>query len=129
MPRRLLPTGNRMLAKGMRKKMPDAEFRLWCELRNGGLDGLKFRRQHPIGNFIVDFFCASAKLVVEVDGEQHSTLAHQAADAQRTKWLEAQGYRVVRFWTNEVMHELEGVCAAILAASRGEWSNPPPETG
>ena len=109
--------------------MPDAEFRLWCELRNGGLDGLKFRRQHPIGSYIVDFFCAEAKLVVEVDGEQHSTPEHVAADGIRTRWLEAQGYKVVRFWTNEVMQELEGVCAAILAASRGEWSNPPPETG
>jgi very-short-patch-repair endonuclease len=129
MPRRTLPSGNRALAKHMRRKMPDAEFKLWCELRNGALDGLKFRRQQPMGNYIVDFYCADAKLIVEVDGEQHSTPEHRRADAERTKWFEAQGYRVVRFWTNEVMHELEGVCAAILAASRGEWSNPPSETG
>jgi very-short-patch-repair endonuclease len=108
MPRRTLPKGNRSLAKQMRRQMPDAEFRLWCELRNCGLDGLRFRRQHPIGNYIVDFFCANSKLIVEVDGEQHSAVAHQVADAQRTRWLEAQGYRVVQFWTNEVMHELEG---------------------
>ena len=124
MPRRRLPVAKRSRAKQMRRKMPDAEFKLWCELRNGGLDGLKFRRQHPIGNYIVDFFCAEAKLIVEVDGEQHSTHVHKVADARRTKWLEAQGYRVVRFWTNEVMKELDGVCAAILAASRGEWRNP-----
>jgi very-short-patch-repair endonuclease len=108
--------------------MPDAEFRLWCELRNHGL-GLRFRRQHPIGRYIVDFFCPEAKLVVEVDGEQHASELHARADADRTRWLEAQGYTVVRFWTNEVMHELDSVCAAIIAASRGEWRNPPPETG
>lgn len=110
--------------------MPDAEFRLWCELRSHGLDGLGFRRQQPIGRYIVDFFCPAAKLIVEVDGEQHALGDQPVADATRTKWLEAQGYIVVRFWTNEVMHELDAVCAAILAASRGEWrSSPPPETG
>jgi very-short-patch-repair endonuclease len=114
----------------MRKKMPDAEFRLWCELRNHGLDGLGFRRQQPIGHYIVDFFCPAAKLIVEVDGEQHALGNHPTTDAIRTEWLQAQGYTVVRFWTNEVMDDLDAVCAAILAASRGEWrSGPPPETG
>jgi very-short-patch-repair endonuclease len=112
-----------MRAKQMRQNMPDAEFRLWCELRNRGLDGLRFRRQQPIGPYIVDFFCPAAKLIVEVDGEQHALGAHPAADMQRDAWLEAEGYTVVRFWTNEVMHELDAVCAAILAASRGEWRN------
>ena len=129
MPRRTLPPRIGTLAKGMRKKMPDAEFRLWCELRNHGLDGLGFRRQHPIGRYIVDFFCPAAKLIVEVDGEQHALSGHPAKDATRTQWLEAQGYTVVRFWTNEVMDDLDAVCTAILAASRGEWRNPPPETG
>jgi very-short-patch-repair endonuclease len=114
---------NRALAKQMRGAMPDAEFRLWCELRNRGLAGLRFRRQHPIGPFIVDFFCAQKRLIVEVDGEQHAADLNRRADLTRTKWLEAQGNMVVRFWTNEVMHELEGVCNAILAASRGEWRN------
>jgi very-short-patch-repair endonuclease len=109
--------------------MPDAEFRLWCELRNRGLGGLKFRRQQPIGPYIVDFFCPFANLVVEVDGEQHALGEQPEADATRTRWLEAQGYVVVRFWTNEVMDELDAVCNAILAASRGEWQSPPPETG
>ena len=66
---------------------------------------------------------------MEVDGEQHASELHARADADRTRWLEAQGYTVVRFWTNEVMHELDSVCAAIIAASRDEWRNPPPETG
>jgi very-short-patch-repair endonuclease len=113
----------------MRRKMPDAEFRLWCELRNEGL-GLRFRRQHPIGPYIVDFFCAERKLIVEVDGEQHALGQRPLRDRKRTEWLNAQGYTVVRFWTNEVTHERNAVCEAILAASRGEWSNePPPETG
>jgi very-short-patch-repair endonuclease len=107
--------------------MPDAEFRLWCELRNRGLDGLRFRRQHPVGPYIVDFFCPERNLIVEVDGEQHSMEPNRRADLARTRWLESQGHLVVRFWTNEVMSELEGVCAAILAASRGEWRNEPTE--
>lgn len=110
--------------------MPDAEFCLWCELRNHGLDGLGFRRQHPIGRDIVDFFCPAAKLIVEIDGEQHALGDHPGADKVRTQWLEAQGYTLIRFWTSEVMQDLDAVCTAILAASRGEWrSGPPPETG
>ena len=113
----------------MRRDMPDAEFRLWCELGSRGL-GLKFRRQQPIGPFIVDFFCAEKKLLIEIDGEQHALGDHPERDRERTQWLEAHGYIVIRFWTNEVMHQLDGVCEAILAASHGEWRyDPPPETG
>jgi very-short-patch-repair endonuclease len=128
MPHRTPPQQNRIFAKQMRRAMPDAEFRLWCELRNRGL-GMKFRRQHPIGPYIVDFFCPAKNLVVEVDGEQHALNDHPEREAQRTQWLEAQGYSVVRFWTHEVMHELDGVCEAILAASRGEWRNAPHPAG
>jgi len=114
----------------MRRKMPDAEFRLWCELRKAGLGGLRFRRQHPLGAYIVDFFCADRKLIVEVDGEQHASEPNRRADLERTRWLESQGHSVIRFWTNEVMHDLDAVCNAILAAAHGEWRNePPPETG
>ncbi len=126
MPHRTIQLRNRVLAKAMRQDMPEAEFRLWCELRNRGLGGLRFRRQQPIGRYIVDFFCPDRKLVVEVDGEQHALGAQPAADAERTRWLEEQGYAVVRFWTNEVMRELDAVCAAILAAAKGEWRNEPP---
>ncbi len=107
--------------------MLDAEFKLWCELRNRALAGLSFRRQQPVGDYIVDFFCPSAKLIVEVDGEQHAF--SRGADTARTQWLEAQGYTVIRFWTSEVMKDIDAVCNAIIAASRGEWRNPPPETG
>jgi very-short-patch-repair endonuclease len=110
--------------------MPDAEFHLWCELRGSRLAGLRFRRQHPMGSFIVDFFCPEKKLIVEVDGEQHAFESNRRADIERTRWLESQGHVVLRFWTNEVMQDLDAVCEAIIAASRGEWRNePPPETG
>jgi very-short-patch-repair endonuclease len=109
----------------MRRDMPDAEFRLWCELRRGGLGGLRFRRQQPIGRYIVDFYCPAKKLIVEVDGEQHALGNHPEADRERSSWLEAQGHVVVRFWTNEVMYELDAVCAAILAAAEGKWRNEP----
>jgi very-short-patch-repair endonuclease len=122
-PRRIVPPRNRSFAKAMRREMSDAEVRLWCELRKRGLGGLAFRRQQPIGPYIVDFFCPTAKLIVEVDGEQHALGQQPMAGEARTRWLEGHGYLVVRFWTDEVMHELDGVCAAILAASRGEWRN------
>jgi len=109
----------------MRGRMEDAEFRLWCALKGRGLDGLRFRRQQPIGPFIVDFFCPEKKLVIEVDGEQHATGNRPARDKSRSEWLQAQGYTVIRFWTNEVMQQFESVCAAISAAARGEWTNPP----
>ena len=123
MPHRPVSPRIRALVKRMRQDMPDAEFRLWCEIRNRGLGGLRFRRQQPIGPYIADFFCAEKKLIVEIDGEQHAFEPNRISDRRRTEWLRAQGYTVIRFWTNEVMHELDGVCEAILAASRGEWRN------
>ena len=120
-----VPPRNRAFAKQMRQKMPDAEFRLWCELRNRGLSGLRFRRQHPMGAFIVDFFCPEKKLIIEIDGEQHAFEPNRRADLERTRWLESQGHLVVRFWTNEVMQDLDAVCEAILAASRRECGTSP----
>jgi very-short-patch-repair endonuclease len=111
----------------MRKAMPDAEFRLWRELRHRGI-GPRFRRQHPIGPYIADFFCAEARLIVEVDGEQHAGARQSEYDLRRTRWLEEQGYTVIRIWTNEVLNDLDAVCAAILAACRGAWDSPPPES-
>jgi very-short-patch-repair endonuclease len=124
MPRHFVPTRNRALAKQMRRRMPDAEFRLWCELRNRNLGGLAFRRQHPIGRYIVDFFCPQAKLIVEVDGGQHALAPQLAADGDRTRWLEAQGYTVIRFWTDDVTKDLDGVCTAILAAGARRMAEP-----
>jgi len=105
-------------ARGMRREPTEPERVLWKALRTGGLGGLKFRRQVPFGRYIVDFYCASAKLAVEVDGATH---ADSERDAVRDAWLSARGIRVLRFWNNEVMLNLPGVLQAILGAA-----TPPP---
>jgi very-short-patch-repair endonuclease len=92
-------------ARRLRRDMTDAERLLWYALRDRRFAGWKFRRQATIGPFIVDFVCIAARLIVEVDGGQHS----DDADAKRTAALEAQGYRMIRFWNNEVLANLEGV--------------------
>jgi very-short-patch-repair endonuclease len=100
--------------------MTDAEQRLWRAIRLGQLNGLKFRRQYPAGNYILDFVCLAARLVVELDGSQH---AEQCAyDAIRTAWLETQGFKVLRFWNNDVMTNLSGVLTVISS----EFSGLPP---
>jgi very-short-patch-repair endonuclease len=91
------------VARKLRLTPTDAEIRLWSRLRGKQLAGFRFRRQHPLGPYVVDFFCAEAKLIVEVDGGQH------ADDGEaRTRWLEARGYRVIRFWNNDVLANTEG---------------------
>jgi very-short-patch-repair endonuclease len=102
------------LARRLRQTPTDAENRLWLHLRRKQLRGLRFRRQHPIGRYVVDFFCPEAKLIIEVDGGQHA--AREAADDIRTSWLEARGYRVLRFWNNDVLANTEGVLFAIVEA-------------
>jgi very-short-patch-repair endonuclease len=100
-------------AKHLRREMTDAERKLWSVLRSGQLDGAKFRRQQPIGPFIVDFVCQERGLVIEVDGGQH---AESAADARRTKFLESKGYRMLRFWNNDILSNLDGVAQVIATA-------------
>jgi very-short-patch-repair endonuclease len=101
--------------------MPPGEFVLWQQLRKPGIAGLRFRRQTPIGPYIVDLFCPSRRLIVEVDGGQHSETTVE--DAERDRWLKAQGYIVLRFWNNDVLENLDGVCAEIARYAEG----PPPE--
>jgi len=103
------------LARRLRTIPTDAEIRLWSRLRRKQLEGFRFRRQHPIGPYVIDFFCPDAKLIVEVDGGQH---AESASDVLRTRWLVAQGYRVIRFWNNDVLGNTEGVLLSILDALR-----------
>jgi very-short-patch-repair endonuclease len=93
--------------------MTDAERRLWSALRSRRLHQFKFRRQYPIGRFIVDFTCVEHRLIVEADGGQH---ADSIDDVRHTAWLDAQGWRVLRFWNNEILANSEGVQAAILRA-------------
>ena len=100
-------------ARALRVTMTDAERRLWACLRGRRLVGYKFRRQHPLGRFIVDFACIEHRLMIEADGGQHS---ENEADERRTAWLQRRGWRVLRFWNNEILTNSEGVQEAILEA-------------
>ena len=106
-----------MRARALRREMTLPEGMLWQVLRQRP-DGFKFRYQHPISRCIVDFYCAAAKLVIEVDGESHSMGDRPAHDVRRDHWLRAQGLRVVRFSATEVMTDLQSVVTATLLACR-----------
>ena len=103
-----IPTSSRDSARRLRAKSTDAESKLWYRLRAGRLNGLKFRRQHPLPPYVVDFCCEAARLVVEADGSQHD----ETIDAVRDAALQRQGYRVLRFWDNEVLTNIEEVLQA-----------------
>ncbi len=98
----------------LRRCLTDAESRLWSHLRARQLRGVKFRRQQPLGPYIVDFCSLDPKLVIEIDGGQHAEEIER--DAIRTTALEQMGYRVIRFWNNEVLQNIEGVCQRIAEA-------------
>ena len=102
------------LQRTLRKNMTDAERKLWSAMRFGQMNGHKFRRQHPFENYVLDFVCLERKLVVEVDGSQHMEL--EIEDGERTKVLEKSGFRVLRFWNNQVFNEFENVKEAIFLA-------------
>jgi very-short-patch-repair endonuclease len=103
-------------ARQLRRRQTDAEKRLWFSLRDRRLGGHKFRRQHPVGAFVVDFYCETARLVVEVDGGGHAEAGQSAYDRQRTRTLQGLGLRVLRFWNDEVLVHTEAVLDAILSA-------------
>jgi very-short-patch-repair endonuclease len=104
----------RQRARQLRRDQTDAEQRLWAKLRDRQLCGAKFRRQHLIGPFIADFCCAQGKVIVELDGGQHAE--DVAADEKRSRFLEAQGYRVLRFWNHDVLGNTEAVLERIVEA-------------
>ena len=109
-------------ARDLRHPLTPAEKKVWAGVRNRRL-GYKIRRQHPIFRFIADFCCEEAKLVIEIDGDSHNDPDQAEYDAERTVWLEANGYRVIRFTNREVHENLDGVLEAIRA-SCGKNSNP-----
>ncbi len=101
----------------LRKEPTPAEAKLWSRIRNDQL-GVTFRRQHAIGNYIPDFCSPKAKLIIELDGSQH--LEQEEYDEERTKYLNSLGYKVIRFWNNEVTNHMDGVILAIVHAMEGE---------
>jgi len=103
-------------ARELRIAMTDAERRLWSALRGRRLEGYKFRRQYPLGPFIVDFACLEHRLVVEADGGQH---ADSDDDRRRTAWLERRGWRVVRFWNNDILANPGGVQEVVMQELEG----------
>ncbi len=103
-------------SRALRRKQTAAEYRLWCLLRGKKLEGYKFRRQHVILNYIVDFFCFSEKLIVELDGPIHNTQKAKEYDQRREALLVANGYRILRFKNAEVFQNEEKVLSTILQA-------------
>ena len=102
-------------ARNLRRNMTEVEKKLWAQLRDRRLDGYKFRRQVPMGVYIADFLCESGKLIVELDGSQHSDNVRQTQpDAFRAKYLESLGYKVIRFFNNDVNEKLDSVLEKIL---------------
>ncbi|HMN19561.1 MAG TPA: endonuclease domain-containing protein [Candidatus Moranbacteria bacterium] len=106
-------------ARTLRKNQTPQEIILWSRLRNRGIRRCKFRRQYPIGNYFVDFVCLERKLIIELDGSQHKKERQREYDESRTMFLSNQGYRVVRFWDNEVNSNLNGVIMKIESVLDG----------
>lgn len=103
-------------ARRLRREMSDEERILWMLLRDRRFAGFKFRRQAPLGDYVVDFVCFERKLIIELDGSQHTEPEQAAFDAKRTLALEAAGFRVVRIWTSDLFSEREGTMETILNA-------------
>ncbi|MEH6791907.1 endonuclease domain-containing protein [Parasphingorhabdus sp.] len=101
-------------ARTLRRDMTEAERVLWSRLRNRQLENVKFLKQFPIGSYVADFAARSLRLIIELDGGQHS----EAKDATRTRVIEEHGYRVIRFWNNEVMENIDGVLEVMIREIR-----------
>ncbi len=114
----------------MRREMPLPEVILWQLLRGGKVHGLRFRRQHPVGPFVVDFYCTDRKLAIEVDGRAHDNAERVEQDERRTIWLNNQGIRVIRFMATDILDatSLDGVLARIaeITAPSTSFAGPPP---
>jgi len=118
----------RTRARELRNNATDAERALWRQLRLWQLEGYKFRRQQPLGRFIVDFVCLEKRVVIELDGGQHAE--QKEYDAERDAWLRAEGFRVLRFWNNEVLKSIEVIKEEILKTLKSTpYLNPPPQGG
>uniref|UniRef100_UPI002620CE04 endonuclease domain-containing protein n=1 Tax=Dokdonella sp. TaxID=2291710 RepID=UPI002620CE04 len=116
-------------ARNLRRNSTDAENRLWYYLRDRRLGGFRFRRQVPLGRYVADFVCMRERLIVELDGGQH--MDHRADDEERSRYLERAGFRVLRFWNDDVLLRTEAVLESLLAAlcSACPHPNPLPQAG
>jgi very-short-patch-repair endonuclease len=118
--------GNVNIARKLRHNQTDAELLLWYRLRGLQLEGVKFRRQHPIGDYIVDFVSLNKKLIIEVDGGQHNEPPNMNKDEKRSEWLTSQGYKILRFWNNDVWQNMDGVFLEILRCCQADDPHPNP---
>ncbi len=109
-------------ARRLRRNSTDAERAMWRQLRDRRLQGHKFRRQVPFPPYVVDFLCDDAKLVIEVDGGQHDW--NRAKDEIRTRFIEQLGFRVIRYWNNDVLSNMDGVLQQILIEIKQRWTKP-----
>ena len=114
-------------ASALRRAETDAERSLWQHVRNRKLSGAKFRRQQPIGPYIVDFFCPEAKLIIELDGSHHDRDRQSEMDRCRTRFLVEVGYRILRFWNSDVQQNLAGVLHQIGLALDTPHPDPLPQ--
>lgn len=117
-----LPTKSRAQSRELRQSSTEAEQKLWYHLRSGRLNGHKFRRQHPIPPYVVDFYCDAKRVVVELDGSQHN----EPVDRKRTLYLESQGLKVLRFWDNEALQPTEAVLEEIVRILDNRTLTPSP---
>jgi len=104
-------------ARDLRRRMTDAEMRLWFRLRPLRRDGLAFRRQSPVGRYVLDFECRAARVAVEVDGSQHGDARALIYDDVRSLWLEARDYRVLRFWNGDVLRDTDEIVHEIVSVT------------
>ena len=107
------------MARRLRANQTGAEITLWGELRKLETKGTHFRRQAPIGPYVADFACLASRLIIELDGSQHADEPNKSKDDARTCWLETEGYRVLRFWNNDLTENIDGVMETIYAALYG----------
>src|ERR1700751_2267241 len=106
-------------ARRLRVNTTEPEIRLWRQFRRAPMLGTHFRHQVPIGPYVADYACMAARLIIELDGSQHGTEPVKARDEVRTQWFEQAGYRVIRFWNNDLTTNIEGVLESIYAALYG----------
>jgi len=126
MPHASVSEEQRQRAKTLRQTMTRAETLLWRYIKAGHLDDLAFRRQAPIGKYIVDFVCHSARLIVELDGESHDSAGRIARDRTRDAWLSSRGYHVLRLTNADVLTNLEGVLALVQENANAQGCDAPP---